>query len=1580
MGSSSTWTEDETLAEYFDELHRSAMAAYRENPNLIEEHANQEDQLRVGGYGDRIVRELVQNGADAMVGTSEGQEGSGRIEVVLDEDPGVLYVANAGRPFSRDGLRSITHAHLSGKRGDEIGRFGLGFKSVLAVTDRPQVFSESVAFEFGASSAVDELSSIQPQAKRFPVFRAASRLDYAEAAANDPVLEELGEWATTVIRLPGITDTDRLQRELSDFPTQFLLFVDSVRSIRLRIIGSAPLDQIHESRYLGGNRYAVESPLGDPEEWVVENRMHTPSREARDVVGDAVVRDRVKISVAVPVKRQQAFLGRFWSYFPLNDKTSASGLFNAPWSLNDDRTTLLNNRYNREIQESLLDMFISVLPEVSTEPDPARHLDYLPSRAGREYHSESDRYFRSQAPWVAAQARILPDANGQFQLPSDLRPFDLEHKDWVNREVHRYWQRAANTGDDVPHWTCYSNPTRTSRLEELLTAELRDPAAESMDKEFERARRDVPQRGLLAWVREWARGASLEDGVAAFTFVIQNVSKVQRLAKARVIPTNRGMVGLESWATTFIDSDGEVMEDGRSFVAPEFLNMPGVRERLENAGFRKLDAQTKFEALLSELTASSDDEQHQRIWDSLGDDLTLRQAEQSLADHGQYLKVPTLDGGWSWPHGVIALDGIDPSEGASALLDTSRAPLYLAKVMGVVDAPTAHFPLSSEICRAEYERSVQSDLNGQRGPGERPIERLAFLREEGPGPVSALMLLQRADAPITEIARWTTELLKVDREDIWSAEDPDSSISYDVVSPRTWAIRRAGLIGTAWGLRRPHDAVHQSLLRFEGFLPLCQESSALVEVLDLPRDLSEVPDHLIIEGLNRDNYSQVRGQRADAVLREFIEHAADRLGAEDLTRVPACAGDRIESTPVSEVYAVTDEEQVEYLQKRRKSYLRVPEGDVELFTMKVGVQAFEEVFAMGTEVSGDQEPEEITDVFTGFRGSLYEHRVRRVQFAKAEDIDQVVRTAEGGVERKALSWHFDNKTLYVPTRLAEEDVLHVINEAFELGMSIKDVEDILDKGQIARLEELKREAQGQPDDARRLEVYFTDEELRSVLPGGLWQTLEAQQLVDDSTSLGELFLRLEGDAAIEKLRGLFKEKGFNDVPEQWRRNSATQRWLKGMGFGPEYAKPRGAKLPQTEVVPGAVDLPPMHDYQERVSADLRNVLTGQDEQGRRLKAMVEMPTGAGKTRVASESILRLFSDEKLVGPVLWIAESKELCEQAVQTWDYVWRGLLDERSLTIGRLWETHELDEPEAKFSVIMATDAKIHSIVKSEAKKNSYSWLLNPSAVVVDEAHRTGDSEMYTQIFRELGVDGRSFERPLIGLSATPFKGGSDGTRSLARRFGENLIRAFKSENPYREAVDRGVLAEFEHDWIVGTDVRLSRKEREEAETFKRVNSDVLKRIGGDQERLNRVIEHILTLDADWPVLVFTPSVVSAQILAAVLRFRGVSAESVSGETDRDERRRVIDRFKKGRTRVLANCDLLTQGFDAPGVRALYVARPTFSSGAYIQMVGRGLRGPENGGKEKCLIVDVEDNFGPEDHLLGHRAYTDLWGENVS
>jgi hypothetical protein len=292
------WVTDEGLAGEVDAIFARAIDSYQANPHLIMEHANHEESIRVGGYSNRTLLELVQNAADAMSGGDVQAEGAGRVELVLDLEHRVLYCANAGRPFSRSGLTSIAHAHLSGKRGDEIGRFGLGFKSVLAVTDTPQVFSRSICFEFNSPQARKAIASVDSPARRLPVLRAMTRIDADTEFARDPILEELSRWAATIIRLPHVSNAKNLQREIEKFRSEFLLFVKDVREIRLRVIGGeSDFVKSHISRDLGDGRFRIERSSDDHTEWYVEDHMHTPGPEARNEVGEAVSRDRVKITV-----------------------------------------------------------------------------------------------------------------------------------------------------------------------------------------------------------------------------------------------------------------------------------------------------------------------------------------------------------------------------------------------------------------------------------------------------------------------------------------------------------------------------------------------------------------------------------------------------------------------------------------------------------------------------------------------------------------------------------------------------------------------------------------------------------------------------------------------------------------------------------------------------------------------------------------------------------------------------------------------------------------------------------------------------------------------------------------------------------------------------------------------------------------------------------------------------------------------------------------------------------------------------------------------------------------------------------
>ena len=131
------------LHAYIEEESRKTLEAYKAQPNLVDEHANHEEDTARGGYAGRQLFELVQNGADALSKVEHG----GSIEICLTRN--YLYCADNGAPIDRDGVRALMFSHLSPKRGTaEIGRFGLGFKSVLGVTDTPAFFSRSGSFRF----------------------------------------------------------------------------------------------------------------------------------------------------------------------------------------------------------------------------------------------------------------------------------------------------------------------------------------------------------------------------------------------------------------------------------------------------------------------------------------------------------------------------------------------------------------------------------------------------------------------------------------------------------------------------------------------------------------------------------------------------------------------------------------------------------------------------------------------------------------------------------------------------------------------------------------------------------------------------------------------------------------------------------------------------------------------------------------------------------------------------------------------------------------------------------------------------------------------------------------------------------------------------------------------------------------------------------------------------------------------------------------------------------------------------------------------------------------------------------------
>ena len=394
---------DGALAQFVAAEARRTLDAYRSQPNLVTEHANHEHDAARGGYAHRQLYELAQNSADALT-----HEGAGQSVLIRLTDQ-YLYCADDGKPLDEAGVKALMFAHMSSKRGTaEIGRFGMGFKSVLGVTDAPEFFSRSGAVRFDRTLAAERISAVAC-ANRYPALRLPERIDSHREAANDDELRELMIWAANVVRLPLKSGAfEDLEAQIHEFPAEFLLFVPHVRYLTLEVG-----DESHE--YLlerDGEELKLHASAGTSR-WRCWEATHALSPTAHADSRTLDETGEVRMVWAAPLDRLTE-PGCFWAFFPTQTASLLSGILNAPWKTNEDRHSLLPGPYNDELIEAAARMVAAALPSLSTSSDPAKHLDALPRReeAGDGDHSKR---LRKSLLAELAGAAVAPDQDGRLR-------------------------------------------------------------------------------------------------------------------------------------------------------------------------------------------------------------------------------------------------------------------------------------------------------------------------------------------------------------------------------------------------------------------------------------------------------------------------------------------------------------------------------------------------------------------------------------------------------------------------------------------------------------------------------------------------------------------------------------------------------------------------------------------------------------------------------------------------------------------------------------------------------------------------------------------------------------------------------------------------------------------------------------------------------------------------------------------------------------------------------------------------------------------------------------------------------------
>jgi DNA repair protein RadD len=480
---------------------------------------------------------------------------------------------------------------------------------------------------------------------------------------------------------------------------------------------------------------------------------------------------------------------------------------------------------------------------------------------------------------------------------------------------------------------------------------------------------------------------------------------------------------------------------------------------------------------------------------------------------------------------------------------------------------------------------------------------------------------------------------------------------------------------------------------------------------------------------------------------------------------------------------------------------------------------------------------------------------------------------------------------------------------------------------------------------------------------------------------------------------LIAKKCKVDCPGRWHPGKGTAlRFVTATGFPEELAGiPAEETPPDFEYLEGRVDLKALQPFQLEVQRKLLAVLHGPAA-----RAIVTLPTGAGKTRVAVDSLRdwltgRWSNRQDGVGnTILWLAHTEELCEQAYACFREVWQASSNVSPLLLFRFWGSFTKDLKEHRDTlvnmsfrptVVISTPHRIVNLLQ-ERIQGAAEVLENlkgtTGLILIDEAHRAA-APSYRTIM--LAFQNTPRKPAMIGLTATPFRqeySATDphaGTRELQELF-QQIIEPSETlgDNPRIKLEAEGYLARPEWTEIKTSTLLMA----PQVPDIEHITEDDIEKIdhalkirADNPTRRMLILDHLLNIceDPKHHIIYFGPSVLDAECMAFLLKQKGVAAAFVSGETRDVTRRKIIADFKAGRVKVVCNCEVLTTGFDAPKVSHVIMARPTVSQVLYEQMIGRGLRGPRFGGTEACVIIDMEDKYRSERPKLGYQQFRQLW-----
>jgi DNA repair protein RadD len=335
---------------------------------------------------------------------------------------------------------------------------------------------------------------------------------------------------------------------------------------------------------------------------------------------------------------------------------------------------------------------------------------------------------------------------------------------------------------------------------------------------------------------------------------------------------------------------------------------------------------------------------------------------------------------------------------------------------------------------------------------------------------------------------------------------------------------------------------------------------------------------------------------------------------------------------------------------------------------------------------------------------------------------------------------------------------------------------------------------------------------------------------------------------------------------------------------------------------------PLREHQATAIAMLRRSLIA----GNR-RVVLQLPTGAGKTRTAAELVSGALAKGKRVA---FTVPAISLINQTVEAFEA-------EGIDAIGVMQAGHARTNRAMPVQVV-----SVQTLARRACP--------DVDMVIVDECHN-----QFKQISDWMAEDER---RVFVGLSATPW------ARGMGNDWTDLIVPV-----TMQELIDAGFLSPFKV--FAPSTPDLSGVKVAKTGDYE---TTPLSEVMSNRTLIADVVQSWKTFGQGLPTLVFAVDRAHARTLQEQFGEAGIRMGYCDAEVDVIERQMLFAQMKRGDIAGIVNIGTLTTGVDAD-VRCIVLARPTKSEMLFVQMIGRALRTAP--GKDHAVILDHADNH----HRLG-------------